>query len=109
MEGACPLRRFSAEEVEPLHCLALGGHLLVAGGPGKVLFWDRRSGQQCGCFDDTHADDVTQVHLQLLAAQLQEPRPGHTDAEALAARAWQVRPCRHGGVVRLTALPAHTQ
>lgn len=82
MEGACLLRRFSTEESEPLHCLALGGHLLAAGAPGKVLFWDRRSGQQCGCFDDTHADDVTQVKWPLLPAQLQCIRPGCLDAVA---------------------------
>ena len=75
MEGACPPRRLCADEVEPLHCLALGGHLLVAGAPGKVLFWDRRSGQQCGCFDDTHADDVTQVCWAAAASAINQTRP----------------------------------
>ena len=68
MVGACLVRRFRMEESEPLHCLALGEHLLAAGAPGKVLFWDRRSGQQCGCFNDTHAEDVTQVTRQLRLA-----------------------------------------
>lgn len=49
------------EDKAALHCMALGGHLVAAGAAGKVLFFDRRSSQQCGSFDDTHAEDVTQV------------------------------------------------
>ncbi len=32
---------------------------------GQIIFWDRRTGKQCGAFTDTHAEDVTQVcHLK---------------------------------------------
>ncbi|KAK9846550.1 hypothetical protein WJX81_006399 [Elliptochloris bilobata] len=43
--------------------MALGAHLVAAGSAGKLLFWDRRSALQCGCFEDTHAEDVTQVYF----------------------------------------------
>ena len=40
-----------------------GGTLAVAGGPGELLFWDRRTRQQLSLFEDTHAEAVTQVNL----------------------------------------------
>ena len=63
-------RRFTTEDKAALHCMALGGHLVAAGAAGKVLFFDRRSSQQCGSFDDMHAEDVTQVGCSVPAVVL---------------------------------------
>ena len=56
-----------------LFSLSLAGNQLAAGSEGQVLFWDKRSGKQCGAFTDTHAEDVTQAslhtHLQLVSAE----------------------------------------
>jgi len=35
--------------------------IVVAGGQGDVLFWDRRTRKPLCAFDDMHMDDVTQV------------------------------------------------
>lgn len=61
-------RRFTTEDKAALHCMALCGHLVAAGAAGKVLFFDRRSSQLCGSFDDMHAEDVTQVGYNVPAA-----------------------------------------
>lgn len=37
------------------------GHVVVAGGPGSVLLWDRRVNKALAKMEDTHMDDVTQV------------------------------------------------
>lgn len=44
-----------------LFSFSLAGNQLAGGSEGKILFWDRRTGKQCGAFTDTHAEDVTQV------------------------------------------------
>ncbi|MEW5309955.1 MAG: hypothetical protein WDW38_001795 [Sanguina aurantia] len=46
-----------------LFSFAVLGHVVVAGGPGSVLLWDRRVNKALAKMEDTHMDDVTQVKL----------------------------------------------
>lgn len=44
-----------------LFCFDVLDNVVVAGGQGDVLFWDRRTRKALTAFDDMHMDDVTQV------------------------------------------------
>lgn len=46
-----------------LYSCSVSDNVVVAGSDGVLLFWDRRKQQLCGCFEDTHAQDITQVHF----------------------------------------------
>lgn len=48
--------------LQELFSFAVHEHMLVAGGQGEVIFWDRRSpAQPVATLSDTHMQDVTQV------------------------------------------------
>ncbi|KAK9819875.1 hypothetical protein WJX72_003515 [[Myrmecia] bisecta] len=53
---------YTAARQELFTC-SQSSHLVAAGSEGKIIFWDRRTHKQCGCFDETHAQDVTQVRF----------------------------------------------
>ncbi|CAG9461456.1 unnamed protein product [Pedinophyceae sp. YPF-701] len=55
--------RFAGQPGQPLWSFAVGrgGQLVAGGGNGEVLIWDRRRGKRAACFDDSHAEDVTQL------------------------------------------------
>jgi hypothetical protein len=55
-----PPSSFEAGKQE-LFCLDVLDQVVVAGGQGDVLFWDRRTRKPLASFDDMHMDDVTQV------------------------------------------------
>ncbi|XP_023747899.1 WD repeat-containing protein GTS1 [Lactuca sativa] len=40
-----------------------GDHLLAAGCKSQILFWDWRNKKQVACLEESHMDDVTQVHF----------------------------------------------
>ncbi|KAM1449639.1 hypothetical protein EV2_008471 [Malus domestica] len=40
-----------------------GNNLLAAGCDAQILFWDWRSNKQVACLEDSHVEDVTQVHF----------------------------------------------
>ncbi|WJX79763.1 Protein gts1 [Trifolium repens] len=40
-----------------------GGNLIAAGCDSQVLIWDWRNNKQIACLEDSHVDDVTQVHF----------------------------------------------
>ena len=58
------LRCSFASGTGKLFTFSFAGNQLAGGSEGQVLFWDRRTGKQCGAFTDTHAEDVTQVSLR---------------------------------------------
>lgn len=60
---------YSAGKQE-LSSFAVADNLIAAGGQGSVLFFDRRTGKQAGCFDDTHPDDVSQLKFHVPSRQL---------------------------------------
>ena len=37
------------------------GHVVAGGGPGQLVFWDRRTHKVLATWSDTHMDDVTQA------------------------------------------------
>ncbi|CAK9175313.1 unnamed protein product [Ilex paraguariensis] len=41
----------------------LGDNLLAAGCKSQVLFWDWRTNKQAACLEESHTEDVTQVHF----------------------------------------------
>ncbi|XP_059625687.1 WD repeat-containing protein GTS1 [Cornus florida] len=41
----------------------LGDNLLAAGSKSQVFFWDWRTKKQVACLEESHMDDVTQVHF----------------------------------------------
>ncbi|KAI3427924.1 hypothetical protein D9Q98_006316 [Chlorella vulgaris] len=54
------VERYSVPRLELLSC-STNGTLVAAGGGDKILFWDRRTQRPLASWDDTHAQDVTQV------------------------------------------------
>ena len=56
------VERYAAARAELL-CCSTNGALVAAGAGDRVLFWDRRAQRPLASFDDTHAQDVTQVRF----------------------------------------------
>ncbi|OVA14885.1 WD40 repeat [Macleaya cordata] len=59
---------FKAGSSQEVFSFSLGGptnSLLAAGCKSEVLifFWDRRNGKQVACLEESHMEDVTQVHF----------------------------------------------
>lgn len=51
---------------QDLFCFSLGGsgdNLLAAGSKSQIYFWDWRNKKQIVCLEESHMDDVTQVHF----------------------------------------------
>ncbi|CAL0302425.1 unnamed protein product [Lupinus luteus] len=40
-----------------------GGNLIAAGCKSQILFWDWRNKKQIACLEESHVEDVTQVHF----------------------------------------------
>ncbi|XP_034692386.1 WD repeat-containing protein GTS1 [Vitis riparia] len=53
----------SSQEVFSFSIGGLGDYLLAAGCKSQILFWDWRNKKQVACLEDSHVDDVTQVHF----------------------------------------------
>ncbi|KAL1827360.1 hypothetical protein ACET3Z_005772 [Daucus carota] len=56
----------SAGPSEEVFCFSFGGvgdSLLAAGCKSQILFWDWRTRKQVACLQESHMDDVTQVHF----------------------------------------------
>uniref|UniRef100_A0A2P2K7Y6 Uncharacterized protein MANES_01G217700 n=2 Tax=Rhizophora mucronata TaxID=61149 RepID=A0A2P2K7Y6_RHIMU len=56
----------SAGSGQEVFSLTFGGstdNLLAAGCASQILFWDWRQNKQIACLEDSHVDDVTQVHF----------------------------------------------
>lgn len=51
---------------EEVFCFSFGGpadNLLAAGCKSQVVFWDWRTMKRAGCLEESHMEDVTQVHF----------------------------------------------
>ncbi|KAJ4968895.1 hypothetical protein NE237_015596 [Protea cynaroides] len=56
----------SAGSSQEVFCFSFGGSndsLLASGCKSQILFWDWRNGKQVACLEESHVDDVTQVHF----------------------------------------------
>ncbi|XP_035549687.1 WD repeat-containing protein GTS1-like isoform X2 [Juglans regia] len=56
----------SAGNSQEVFSFSFGGsndNLLAAGCQSQILFWDWRNKKQVACLEDSHVDDVTQVHF----------------------------------------------
>ncbi|CAN0860746.1 WD repeat-containing protein GTS1 [Linum grandiflorum] len=56
----------TAGPAQEVFSFSFGGsddNLLAAGCKSQVLFWDWRNKRQVACLEDSHMDDVTQVHF----------------------------------------------
>ncbi|XP_077226536.1 transducin/WD40 repeat-like superfamily protein [Tasmannia lanceolata] len=56
-------RAGSSQEIFSFSVGGSTGNLLAAGCNAQILFWDWRNGKQVSCLEDSHVDDVTQVHF----------------------------------------------
>lgn len=54
------VEQFTAPKSE-VACCDCNGSLMAAGAGDRLLFWERRTGRPLAAFDDSHAQDVTQV------------------------------------------------
>lgn len=52
-----------SEEVFSFSLGGVGDNLLAAGCNSKILVWDWRTKKQAACLEESHMDDVTQVHF----------------------------------------------
>ncbi|KAM7501226.1 hypothetical protein LguiB_000130 [Lonicera macranthoides] len=52
-----------SQEVFSFSFGGLGDTLLAAGCKSQILFWDWRTKKQAACLEESHMDDVTQVHF----------------------------------------------
>lgn len=57
------LRTGSSQEIFSFSIGGSNGNLLAAGCNSEIPFWDWRTGKQVSCLEDSHVDDVTQVHF----------------------------------------------
>ncbi|KAK1278177.1 hypothetical protein QJS04_geneDACA007273 [Acorus gramineus] len=57
------LRAGPSQEVYSFSFGGPSGNLLAAGCGSEIRFWDWRIGKQMFCLEDSHVDDVTQVHF----------------------------------------------
>ncbi|MED6135951.1 Protein gts1 [Stylosanthes scabra] len=53
----------SSQEVFSFSYGGSGGNLIAAGCKSQILFWDWRNKKQIACLEESHVDDVTQVHF----------------------------------------------
>ncbi|XP_054803964.1 WD repeat-containing protein GTS1 isoform X1 [Prosopis cineraria] len=53
----------SSQEVFSFSVGGPGGNLIAAGCKSQIIFWDWRNHKQIACLEDSHVDDVTQVHF----------------------------------------------
>ncbi|XP_047167329.1 WD repeat-containing protein GTS1 [Vigna umbellata] len=53
----------SSQEVFSFCLGGTSGNLVAAGCKSQILFWDWRNMKQIACLEDSHVDDVTQVHF----------------------------------------------
>lgn len=56
----------TAGNLQEVFSFSLGGstdNLLAAGCKSQILFWDWRNKRQVACLEESHVDDVTQVHF----------------------------------------------
>ncbi|XP_062145538.1 WD repeat-containing protein GTS1 [Alnus glutinosa] len=56
----------SAGDSQEVFSFSFGGstdNLLAAGCKSQIIFWDWRNKRQVACLEDSHVDDVTQVHF----------------------------------------------
>nr|CAB3465741.1 unnamed protein product [Digitaria exilis] len=56
------LRGGASQEMFTFSFGGSSGNLLVAGSNAQVLLWDWRNSKQVACLEESHMDDVTQVH-----------------------------------------------
>lgn len=57
------LRTGTSQEIFSSSIGGSAGNLLAAGCNSQILFWDWRTGKQVSCLEDSHVEDVTQVHF----------------------------------------------
>ncbi|KAI4301400.1 hypothetical protein L6164_034683 [Bauhinia variegata] len=53
----------SSQEVFSFSFGGVSGDLIAAGCKSQILFWDWRNKKQIACLEESHVDDVTQVHF----------------------------------------------
>ncbi|XAR61327.1 hypothetical protein NMG60_11034999 [Bertholletia excelsa] len=56
----------SAGPSQEIFCISFGGsdnNFLAAGSKSQIFFWDWRTRMQIACLEESHTDDVTQVHF----------------------------------------------
>ncbi|ESW35095.1 hypothetical protein PHAVU_001G206300 [Phaseolus vulgaris] len=53
----------SSQEVFSFSLGGTSGNLVAAGCKSQILFWDWRNMKQIACLEDSHVEDVTQVHF----------------------------------------------
>ncbi|XP_061365545.1 WD repeat-containing protein GTS1 [Gastrolobium bilobum] len=53
----------SSQEIFSFSLGGPNGNLIAAGCKSQILFWDWRNKKQIACLQDSHVDDVTQVHF----------------------------------------------
>ncbi|KAJ4957177.1 hypothetical protein NE237_013960 [Protea cynaroides] len=63
LEQVSLLSTASAQEVFSFSFGGSNGYLLAAGCKSQILFWDWRNVKQVACLEESHVDDVTQVHF----------------------------------------------
>ncbi|KAH0908078.1 hypothetical protein HID58_031399 [Brassica napus] len=53
----------ASDNGQEVFSFSFGDHLLAAGCKQQVCLWDWRSSKQVACLEESHMDDVTQVHF----------------------------------------------
>ncbi|XP_050203689.1 WD repeat-containing protein GTS1 [Mercurialis annua] len=53
----------SSQEIFSFSVGGSADHLLAAGSKSQILFWDWRNKKQVACLEESHTEDVTQVHF----------------------------------------------
>ncbi|KAF8387844.1 hypothetical protein HHK36_026505 [Tetracentron sinense] len=53
----------SSQEIFSFSFGGSSGNLLSSGCKSQILFWDWRNGNRVACLEESHVDDVTQVHF----------------------------------------------
>ncbi|KAI4349651.1 hypothetical protein L6164_010215 [Bauhinia variegata] len=53
----------SSQEVFSFSFGGVSGNLIAAGCKSQILFWDWRNKKQIACLEESHVEDVTQVHF----------------------------------------------